>query len=67
MADKTNSLRYFAENYLKITDPNGNEVKLKEADFRLLDMMDNIMKNYPNAEVKRVWCRNHYEYVVISK
>lgn len=61
------SLRNFAENYLKITDPNGNEVKLREADFRLLDMMDNIMKNYPNAEVKRVWCRNHYEYVLISK
>jgi hypothetical protein len=56
------SLRYFFENYLKI---NNESIPLRDTDIDYFNMIEVAQNN--NAELKRVWMRTKYKWVLIKK
>ena len=54
------SLKYFFENYFKI-----NNETSRDTDNDYFNMIEVAQKN--NAELKRLWLRNKYKWVLIKK
>ena len=54
------SLKYFFENYFKI-----NNETSRDTDNDYFNMIEVAQKN--NAELKRLWMRNKYKWVLIKK
>ena len=56
------SLRYFFENYFKI---NNESISVSSNDIDYFNMIEVAQNN--NAELKRVWMRTKYKWVLINK
>ena len=58
------SLTYFAENYLRFKDKDGNEHKLDDAAMEMLKMIEEAQKQ--GCSLRRVWMRTKYKWVMVK-
>ena len=58
------SLTYFADNYLRIKDKDGNERKLYDASMEMLKMIEEAQKQ--GGHLRRVWMRTGYKWMIVK-
>ena len=58
------SLTYFAENYLRFKDKDGNEHKLDDSAMEMLKMIEEAQKQ--GCSLRRVWMRTKYKWMMVK-